>query len=69
MSSSKLLNREKNGGQRNLEKISYWPCCINQSNSSIFILALWKPWYVRIGLAFRNYCCPFLDTSQAKFTI
>jgi len=32
-----------------LERISYWPCCINQSNSSIFIFALWNtilasPW-------------------------
>jgi len=25
-----------------LEKISYWPCCINQSNLSIFIWALYK---------------------------
>jgi len=26
-----------------LERISYRPCCINLSNSSIFILAVWKP--------------------------
>jgi len=24
-----------------LEKIAYWPCCINQSNSSILIFLYW----------------------------
>jgi len=55
-----------------LVNISYWPCCINQSNSSIYILALWKPYwpcFFRIDLVFSNYCFPILDTGQAKFTI